>query len=280
MTNRGSSSSSRGIQKLAVYAWLAVLFLVVFGTLVAVSELAPGSTLKANPVTGLPGEVYEGTIPAAPVVPDELESATLQLTRPGSSSLTPYTERGFDRATVASIAWWKEPDYYENTTEYRSYLRTTPERQANYTEAKRIFFHFMTDSLDPAIEASPQKEDLILFRGIGPGLTQSVLTSGTYVELAYPSTTYDVTISLILFGARGDDGYKNVLVMQREKGERSLYIDEEEREFLLPRNTTWNVIKAVNVENLTIEADFPLKSNGKTIDSVSKVRLIYITEAA
>ncbi|CAJ37644.1 hypothetical protein [Methanocella arvoryzae] len=279
MTDR-SGSNNRGIRKLAAYAWLAFLFLAVFGTLVAVSELAPGSTLKANPGTGLPGAVYEGTITAIPVVPDELESATLQLTRPGSSSLIPYTERGFDRATVASIAWWKEPGFYDNTTEYRNYLRTTPEHRANYTEARKIYFDFTTANLDPAIAASPQKEDLILFRGISPTMARTVLTSGTYIELAYPSTTYDVTISLILFGARGDDGYKNVLVMQREKGEKSLYIDEEEREYLLPRDTQWNVIKAVNVENLNIEADFPLMSNDQTTDSVTKVRLIYITEAA
>jgi hypothetical protein len=243
-----------------------------------VSGFVPGSALQANPIADRPGEADESTIADTPVVPEELESATLQLTSPAAGSLTPYTQRGFDDATVAAIAWWKEPGFYDNTTEYRSYLRGTPEQRANYSEAKHIFFDFTTSKLNPAIEASPQSEDLILFRGIGPGLTQSVLANGTYIEPAYPSTTYDVTISLIMFGARGADGYKNVLVMQREKGNKSLYIDEEQREFLLPADTKWNVIKAVNIENLTIEADFPLLSNNQRTDTVSNVRLIYIKE--
>lgn len=215
-----------------------------------------------------------------PVVPEELESATLSLSKPGVASLVPYMERGFDQPVTASIAWWKEPGFYDNTTEYRRYLRATPEQRSNYTEARRVFFNFITDNLDPAIAASPQKEKLILFRGISAGLTKSVLDNGTYIEPAYPSTSYDITLSLILFGVRGDDGYKNVLVLQRDEGNKSLYVNEDQREFILPRDTNWSVIKAVNVDNLTIEADFLLLSNNNTTDRVSKVRLIYIKEIA
>lgn len=290
--NRGKDHSK--ITKRTFYSALVIIFLLATGTLAAIAGIPQISDLQ-NPLSSCLSDIYQGATSlttmlstadltsnktaSTPVVPEQLENATLVLTRPSAAQLVPYTDRGFTEAEEASIAWWKEPGFGDNTTEYRNYLRATPEQQkTQYSEAKQIFFNFITKNLDATIAASPQIEDLILFRGINPTVTKSVLNNGTYIEPAYPSTSYDITLSLILFGTRGDDGYKNVLVMNRSKGKDSLFIDEEEREFLLPRNTEWAVIKAVNVDNLTITANFPLLSDNKTTDSVSKVRLIYIRQ--
>ena len=75
------------------------------------------------------------------------------------------------------------------------------------------------------------------------------------------------------------DGYRNMIVLERHTGDHALYINEDEREFLLPRGTTWHVVKAVNVENLTVQADFPLHHRTATTASFDHVRLIYVTEA-
>jgi hypothetical protein len=72
------------------------------------------------------------------------------------------------------------------------------------------------------------------------------------------------------------DGYQNVLVLQRPKGEHALYINENEREFLMPRGTKWDVINHAEVENLTLDADFILYNSRSYTAKFNKVRLIYI----
>jgi hypothetical protein len=69
-----------------------------------------------------------------------------------------------------------------------------------------------------------------------------------------------------------------MIVLERHAGDHALSIKENEREFLLPRGTSWHMVKAVNVENLTVQTDVPL--HNRTVNSVSfdHVRLIYITE--
>jgi hypothetical protein len=87
-----------------------------------------------------------------------------------------------------------------------------------------------------------------------------------------------VTVSLDIFGPRSADGYQNVLVLQRPQGRHALYINEDEREVLMPRGLKWDVVKAIKIDNLTVEADFPLYSSGQNKTPFDKVRLIYIRE--
>jgi len=210
-------------------------------------------------------------------VSEPIPSAELHLIRPGAADLIPYTERGFDEGSTAAISWWMAPDFMNNTSEYRGYLRQSEENRLKYPEEKQIFFNFITNSLDQAESSSTAKEDLILYRGISPGLAASVLNNSVYREPAYASTSYDITVCLDIFGPRSADGYQNVLVLQRKAGDHLLYINEDEREFLIPRNTDWHLIKSVDIDNLTISGDFPLHL-GEDTHSLQKVRLIYIRE--
>ena len=91
------------------------------------------------------------------------------------------------------------------------------------------------------------KNDLILFRGISPGVAASVLDNAEYREPAFASTSYDITLSLDAFGPRSPDGYRNMIVLEKHAGDHALYVNEDEREFLLPRGTRWHVVEAVNV---------------------------------
>jgi hypothetical protein len=105
-----------------------------------------------------------------------------------------------------------------------------------------------------------------------------VLDHAVYREPAFASTSYDITLALDSFGPRSPDGYRNMIVLERPAGDHALYINEDEREFLLPRGTVWHVVKAVNVENLTVRADFPLHNRTSSTASFDHVRLIYVTE--
>jgi len=214
-----------------------------------------------------------------PAVPETMESATLVLTKPKSCDLIPYTDRCFNESTVAAIAWWMNPKFYANTSEYRNYLRASPENKSRlYAPETRIFFDFITENLDIALNESTLDETLILYRGISGSIVNKIMNNSEYIEPAYASTAYDITVSLDIFGNRSPDGYQNVLVLQRPSGGHALYINEDEREFLLPRNSKWDVIKTVNIENLTVKADFPLYGSNSNVAQFNKVRLMYIRE--
>jgi len=211
--------------------------------------------------------------------PEALESAVLVIEKPNATSLVPYTERGFPESFEAAIAWWMNPKFSANTTEYRNYLRASPEDKAKkYPSETRIFFDFITDNLDMALNESELNETLILYRGISASVADRVLNRSEYIEPAFASTAYDVTVSLDIFGPRSADGYQNVLVLQRPQGRHALYINEDEREVLMPRGLKWDVVKAIKIDNLTVEADFPLYSSGQNKTPFDKVRLIYIRE--
>jgi len=213
-----------------------------------------------------------------PVTPDSIPEATITLVQPAALVSSPYTDRGFSAATTASISWWLSPDFYDNTNLFRRYLRSTDADQAAYPEEQQIFFGFITEHLDHAIAESDTDEEIILFRGISPGFAETVLSNAAYNETAFASTSYDITIPLVTYGSRGDDGYSNVLLLSRSPGDHLLYINEGEREVLLPRDLTWQVVAVKEIGDLTIESDFPLFSNGEMHESVQHVRLITILE--
>jgi len=215
---------------------------------------------------------------AGPAVPELLASADLVLTRPPAADLVPYTARGFSPPAQASIAWWMSPGFMDNTSEFRAYQRKSAEVKATYPEEHRIFFDFIEAGLDDAEQQSILKNDLVLFRGISPGVAASVLDNAEYREPAFASTSYDITLSLDAFGPRSPDGYRNMIVLEKHAGDHALYVNEDEREFLLPRGTRWHVVKAINVENLIVQADFLLNNRTVNTASFDHVRLIYVTE--
>jgi hypothetical protein len=268
-----------------------VLIIAVFtlagggGGVISQSPAAPclcRAATPAGPATPLvlpatcPGVVPPGD--AGPAVPEPLASADLILTRPPAADLVPYTSRGFLQPTEAAIAWWMSPGFMDNTSEFRMYQRKTVEQRAAFPEEHRIFFDFIEAGLDDAEQQSVLMNDIILFRGISPGVSAAVLDHAEYREPAFASTSYDITLSLDSFGPRSPDGYRNMIVLERHPGDHALYINEDEREFLLPRGTTWHVVKAVNVENLTVQAEFPLHNRTASTASFDHVRLIYVTE--
>jgi hypothetical protein len=232
----------------------------------------------APPVVVAPGPVAVARGVSGPAQPEQLASADLELRHPPAADLVPYTARNFSRGTEAAIAWWMSPGFMDNTSEFRRYERGTAEQMAAYPEEHRIFFEFIQDGLDEAEGQSVLRNDIVLFRGIGPGLAATVLDNAEYREPAFASTSYDITLSLDDFTSRSTDGYRNVIVLERQAGDHALYINEDEREFLLPRKTSWHVVTAVNVENLTVKADFLLHNRTERDAAFDHVRLIYVKE--
>ena len=279
----------------SVPVWIALLCIVILGCVLAYTSLSSGpgtatgqQSLQSTPSPessvsaslALPGVCPAGVLatPATPPITETVAGTGLVMTRPAADDRVPYTERSFSGPVEASVAWWMSPGFMDNTTEFRGYERKTPEGKAQYPEEHRIFFTFIEHSLDTAEQQSRLKHAMTLFRGISPSVAGTVLNTSAYREPAFASTSYDISFSLDAFGQRSPDGYRNMLVLQRGTGDHALYINEDEREYLLPRGMTWSVEKTVNAENLSVNADFPLHNRTTNAASFDHVRLIYIRE--
>ena len=253
---------------------LAAIAMVLLVCLTASIVTAPGhsgSVLTPDDYILVPGNA------TVPPVTEVLGSAMLAVTVPDSVDVMPYTERGFAGPEAAAIAWWMYPGFMANTSEYRGYLRASPAAEANYSPDMRIFFDYVTDSLDAAENASMLHDDLALYRGIG-SYALTVINSSRYSDNSYASTSYDPTVCLGGFSSRTADGYQNVLVMEVDRGDHALFINDEAREFLIPRGTAWVVTRIMEVGNLTVQANFPLTGTGNRTAVYTNVRLIYLDD--
>ncbi|HWQ18890.1 MAG TPA: hypothetical protein VN455_03875 [Methanotrichaceae archaeon] len=125
-------SSTSKIDKAAYVAVIILISLNLFSSICG-AQTSPGVANPASAqVIAYPSEISAGI---TPVVFENLESARLVLTRPSESSLIPYDKRGFNQSVEASIAWWMNPKFADNTTEYRRYLRETDEgREKLYSQ--------------------------------------------------------------------------------------------------------------------------------------------------
>jgi hypothetical protein len=283
-----SATIPRSVALICALIIVVVLASAIYSGIAGTAPASFNTSAQPAPIT-IPQGLALPTLPAitcplasdaapSPVAPDTLASSTLILTHPDAADLVPYTVRGFSPAQTASIAWWMCPGFADNTTEFRSYERKSPEIRETYPEEERIFFSFISDNLDTAESQSVIHTPLILFRGISPNVAAMVINNAEYREPAFASTSYDITVCLDLFGAKSPDGYRNVLVMERQPGDHLLFINNDEREFLLPRDKTWYVVKSIKIENLTVNADFPLHDRKTTTASFDHIRLIYIKE--
>lgn len=210
--------------------------------------------------------------------PELLATKNLVLTRPSLQDLVPYTGRGFNQSVEAAVAWWMYPGFDEENRQFRYYHRSTPEAKAAFPEEERTFFNFITGNLDDAESVSAISSDVTLFRGITPGVAGIVLNSSAWNEAPFASTSYDITVTLDQYANRDAEGYLNVLVIPGHTGKHILYLNEDQREFLLPQGTSWDVVSVKKVKNLTINADFPLHNPTESTARFTDVRMIYLEE--
>jgi hypothetical protein len=273
-----------------VPVWIALLCIATLAIVLIISALYSPTGPAASPgfpedtgsqAIALPSGVCPSVALAGPhgaTIPVTRAQETIVLSRPPADDRVPYTGRGFSEPVEASVAWWMSPGFMDNTTEFRGYERKSPEGRAAYPEEHRVFFSFIEHGLDSAESQSTLRHDTILFRGISPNVTGMVMNASEYREPAFASTSYDISFSLDAFGVRSPDGYRNVLVLERHPGDHALYINEDEREYLLPRGMSWWVVKVENVENLSVTADFSLHNRTTGTAWFDHVRVISVAE--
>ena len=204
---------------------------------------------------------------------ETLNSAVLNLTKP--QGFIPYQKRGFNPEVVSAIATYT---IYNNSREINNYLRFENVRaEVGLNKSKEERLEKLKKNLDSALNNSTMPQDIVLFRGLGGPIVDSIRGNLSYIELGYGSASYDISKPYMYAtnNSRDKEGYVNILVMVRHKGEISLYIDENEREILLPRVLTWDMIKEVKVERLYLDTEFaPLVPK----QIYEKVRLLYLKQ--
>jgi len=174
-----------------------------------------------------------------------------------------------------------EPKFYTYTGDYRGYLRK--DRIGPYTDSERAFYDSATEALDQAEALSVVEEpSQTFFRGMtASSFTSKVIADRAYADKAYSSTTYDLTTALSpLFNSPDADGFRTVMVLTKQAGESLLYINDVQREFLLPRGSAFNVTDIEEVLNLTVSSNFPLFFAPDSADNLTavfeKVRFLYL----
>jgi hypothetical protein len=106
--------------------------LLLFSAILCICSAVQAGELDYSSIassTGLMSASNQGhqEVGIASTGPEALESAVLVIEKPNATSLVPYTERGFSESVEAAIAWWMNPKFSANTTEYRDCLRASPE---------------------------------------------------------------------------------------------------------------------------------------------------------
>lgn len=202
-----------------------------------------------------------------------LESATLQMSRP--DGLVSYTNRGFPLCVELAICNYTSHDISSGINSYLRNSTFREEVQMDTTWTDIIEQHIC--GLDAAMAVSTMPEDIVLYRGIGGSFASTIRNQSSYIEDGYASTSYDATVPYHYAAEKGRDaeGYVNVLVIMRRMNETGLFIDEAEREILLPRGTAWDVIKEIAIGNATLESYFELRFPESHLE---RIRLIYLKE--
>ena len=252
---------------------LAFVMLLIFsfvGSWASASEQMAGTLQNETIIEAAPVNTGAGVNHSE--TEQTLSSAVLNLRTP--QGLNPYQKRGFNPEVVGAIAAYT---VYNNSREINNYLRFENVRaEVGQNKSKEERLEKLKKKLDSALNNSTMPQDIILFRGLGGPIVDSIRNNLSYVELGYGSSAYDISKPYMYAtnNSRDKEGYVNILVMVRHEGEIGLYIDESEREILLPRMLTWDLIKEVKVERLYLDTEFaPLVEQ-----KYEKVRLLYMKQ--
>jgi hypothetical protein len=204
-----------------------------------------------------------------------LEKPTpFQLTITKPKGIVPYQKKAFPKAVVAAIAYYTD---HSGASVINSYLRD-PEVRKNTNASEKERIEGLIKNMDYAEGKSRLVNQAVLFRGIGGAFADQIRAQSRYTEPGYASTSYDfsVTYRYANENQRDSEGYANILVLQRDGGDYALFVDERERELIIPKGTTWNLVKEVKAEKVVLRASFRPIYPEKTY---TKVKFLYIKES-
>jgi hypothetical protein len=222
----------------------------------------PQETVGADQVTA--------TVSApAPVASAMVAVRNITITRP--ILLKHYTESHFPEGIAASVASFTDP---QTANTVNGHLRWKSQRaRVNRSETDRIE-RTITD-IDTAIRGTRLEEDMVLYSGVAGDVPFRILNESRYAGQGYVSGSFDpsVVYHTMAGNGRDRDGYVTMLVFPAKRGSYLLYINETQREVLLPRSMIWDLVSEEKVGRVTFTAGSVPRYRD---DDIQNVRLLYM----
>lgn len=258
------------------WCFLAILLIVTLST-AGCMLIEPDET--STPVTTLSETLPATEITAVQTAPPTQVPAAVSTTLPVKNititrpmKLELYTRIQESEEVTASVNSFSDPRTRDRVG---AYLRWDSTRaRTNRTETARI--EQIVKNIDTAIRFSRLEEDLVLYAGITGDVPLKIINTSRYSEDSYLLCSVDPSVVYHVMDSTGRDreGFVSLLVIPRKQGNYLLYVNDTNREILLPRLTTWELQREEKVGRV----EFTLESVPRYRDDEMKnVRLLYVT---
>jgi hypothetical protein len=228
---------------------------------------APSDTIPTAEIT----EIQTAQPTLVPVaVSATLPVKNITITRPVKLEL--YTRINESEEVMASVKSFSDPRTMDGIN---AYLRWDSTRaRTSRTETARI--EQTVKNVDTAIRFSRLEEDLVLYAGVTGDAPLKIINDSRYSEESYLSCSFDPSVMYHAMDSAGRDreGYVSLLVIPQKRGNYLLYVNDTKREILLPRLSTWELLREEKVGRI----DFTQESLPRYRDDEMKnVRLLYVS---
>jgi hypothetical protein len=248
-----------------------ITLLLIFSTLICgclqiePEELPPQTVSPLAPITESP------TVPASTVENTSSTPPAVVITSPKQIVL--FTEQDFPPEIERAVSDFADG---KTTDTINGFLRWDSVRaRTNQSDAARI--REQISRIDYAVYNTTIKENISVYIGISREQAKRIRNDSVYEEPGYIIASYDpsVVYQRLANTGRDSEGYLTMCVIDFRKGNRLLFVNATEREFILPHGAIWDVAREETYEQLEYSAD----SIPRYEDTIPiKVRLVYTKE--
>lgn len=195
----------------------------------------------------------------------------LYITKP--KGIIPYQQKAFPTGVVRAIEYSTSPAGEAVISRYLG----DPGYRESVSASEKARIEEVIRNLDYAESKSGWNNQGALYKAVTAEVATAIRDNVPFSEPGYCVASYD--FSVVYHEAspslRDSDGYVNVLVIPRNRGDQALFIDETAREFLIPKGASFGLTKEVPAESVVLRMGFkPLYPE----KSITKVRLLYLKE--
>jgi hypothetical protein len=242
------------------------------------SAVLTGGCLRTEPEelppqapSPLPAVTVSVTVPANITENASSSSRAIAITSP--RQIVIFTDQDFPPEVNAAISDFADG---KTTDTINGFLRWESVRaRTNLSDAARI--REQVHRIDYALFNTSAKENISVYIGISGEQARRIRNESVYAENGYIIASYDpsVVYHRLANSGRDSQGYFTMCVVDLRRGNRLLFVNATEREFLLPHDGIWDVAREETYDKLEYSADsIPLYE-----DIIpTKVRLIYTKE--
>ncbi|OPX63925.1 MULTISPECIES: ADP-ribosyltransferase [unclassified Methanoregula] len=245
MASRQHTRSRTGCLPAGIIILALACFLLICGCLQVEPEELPPET-PAIPVTIAESPALTPTPGTTVAIPP-----AISITRPRLTGL--FSAQDFPAEVKAAVMEYSSG---KTSDTLNSYLRWESVR-ARTSKQDAATIREQISRIDYAMYNTSLKENISLFIPLSADQARKVRNESVFSENSYILASYDPSVIYHRFAerSRDNDGYFTMCVIDFRPGSHPLWINETEREFVLPRGGIWDVAGEDTYEKLRFAAD-------------------------